>query len=58
MADVRNISTEERLVTSVWVHKKTTGPTMIQVMTPFRQQFGKPSLRKLEKKNAHFDRGT
>jgi hypothetical protein len=57
MADVRNISTVERLVTSVWVHKKSTGQTMIQVMSPFRQQFGNPSLRK-PGKNAHFDRGT
>jgi hypothetical protein len=57
MADVRNISIEERLVTSVWLHKKSTGETVIQVMTPFRQQFGKPSLRK-PGKIAHFDRGT
>jgi len=53
MADVRNISTEERLGTSVWVHKKSTGQTMIQVMTPFRQ----PYLRK-PGKNANFGRGT
>jgi len=42
MADTSSYSIEERLVASVWVHKRQhTGQTMSQVIAAFRERFNK-----------------
>jgi hypothetical protein len=47
MADTSSYSIEERLVASVWVHKRQhTGQTMSQVMAPFRERFNKAPPRR------------
>jgi hypothetical protein len=47
MADTSNYSIWERLLASVWVRERQdTGKTMNQVVTAFRQRFGKPSTRR------------
>jgi len=42
MAETSSYSIEERLVASVWVHKRQhTGQTMSQVIAAFRERFNK-----------------